>query len=296
MKYPAVEKTAVVTGATGGIGGATARLLRERGWRVWATSRTEEGAARLRGDGFEAGVLDLSDEASCAAAAASVLSWCGGRLGAVVDNAGYGQPGAVEDLSRAALRKQFETNVLGTVDFTNRLLPAMRAAGAGRVVVVSSVVGRIVMPILGAYGASKFALEALGDAWRMELRGGGISVSLVEPGPVATGFRRRCVSEASDGVEREKTAFAELYAKELTQPERTYTRPTDVFRKGPEAVAAKILHALESRRPKARYPVTGAAWLGDWAARFLPTRLRDRILVSGIIGRMGTAAGRDQGK
>ena len=287
MRYPpVVHRTALVTGASSGIGQATARLLRDRGWSVYATSRSAESLAALAADGFETVALDLADEASVAAAAAQVLERTGGKLGAIVDNAGYGQPGALMDLSRSALRAQFETNVLGTIDLTNRLLPALRENGAGRVVVLSSIVGRLVMPLLGAYAASKYALEAAGDAWRLELAPFGISVSLVEPGPIATNFRRRCVSEASSGgLEWDKTPFAALYQKELTQPERTYTRPTDVFRLQPSAVAEKIWHALTSRRPKPRYPVTTAAHLGIWAKALLPTRMVDRILASKIIGR-----------
>lgn len=287
MRYPpVVHRTALVTGASSGIGQATARLLRDRGWSVFATSRSAESLAALAADGFEAVPLDLADEASVAAAAAQVLAKTGGKLGAIVDNAGYGQPGALMDLSRAALRAQFETNVLGTIDLTNRLVPALRENGAGRVVVLSSIVGRLVMPLLGAYAASKYALEAAGDAWRLELAPFGISVSLIEPGPIATNFRRRCVSEASSGgLEWDKTPFSALYQKELTQPERTYTRPTDVFRLQPSAVGEKIWHALTSRRPKPRYPVTTAAHLGVWAKALLPTRLVDRILSSKIIGR-----------
>ena len=287
MRYPpVVHRTALVTGASSGIGQATARLLRDRGWSVYATSRSPESLAALASDGFEAVPLDLADEASVAAAAAQVLAKTGGKLGAIVDNAGYGQPGALMALSRAALRAQFETNVLGTIDLTNRLLPTLRENGAGRVVVLSSIVGRLVMPLLGAYAASKYALEAAGDAWRLELAPFGISVSLIEPGPIATNFRRRCVSEASSGgLEWDKTPFSALYQKELTQPERTYTRPTDVFRLPPSAVAEKVWHALTSRRPKPRYPVTTAAHLGVLAKALLPTRLVDRILSSKIIGR-----------
>ena len=150
---------------------------------------------------------------------------------------------------------------------------------------VSSVVGRVVIPLMGAYCASKFALEAIGDELRMELGPAGISVSLVEPGPIATNFRKRAVSEAGRGLETHRSVFTRQYAKELGGPERTYSRPTDIFRKPPEAVAEKIVHALESRHPRARYPVTGAAWFGEFAARFLPARFKDWMLSSKVIGR-----------
>lgn len=286
MRYPPVaRKAVVVTGASSGIGRATARLLRDRGWLVAPTARKPADLDALRAEGFAPVPLDLASPDSVVAAAAAVPDVLHGPPAAIVDNAGYGQPGAIQDLSRDALRAQFETNVFGTVDFTNRLLPGLRAQGPGRVVVLSSVVGRLVMPILGAYAASKFALEAIGDAWRLELRASRVSVSLVEPGPIATSFRRRCVSEAASGLEKTDTPFRDLYLKELSQPDRTYTRPTDVFRRGPEAVAAKIHHALTSSWPRARYPVTGAAWLGVLAARLLPTRLLDAVIASSVIGR-----------
>ncbi len=285
-RYPLVgEKVAVVTGASTGIGRATARLLKARGWRVFPTARSRTDLDLLRGEGFQPVELDLADSDSVEYAAKEVLELSHGIIGAVVNNAGYGQPGALEDLSRAALRKQFETNVIGTLDFTNRFIPTLRAQKSGRIVIVSSVVGRVVIPFLGAYSASKFALEAIGDGLRMELGPVGVSVSLVEPGPIQTCFRKRVVSEAARGLEMRNSAFAKQYAKELSEPERTYSRPTDVFRKPPEAVARKIVHALESRHPRARYPVTAPAWLGDFAARFFPSRLKDALLASKVIGK-----------
>ena len=285
-RYPLVgEKVAVVTGASTGIGRATARLLKARGWRVFPTARSRTDLDLLRGEGFQPVELDLADSDSVEYAAKEVLELSHGIIGAVVNNAGYGQPGALEDLSRAALRKQFETNVIGTLDFTNRFIPTLRAQKSGRIVIVSSVVGRVVIPFLGAYSASKFALEAIGDGLRMELGPVGVSVSLVEPGPIQTCFRKRVVSEAARGLEMHNSAFAKQYAKELSEPERTYSRPTDVFRKPPEAVARKIVHALESRHPRARYPVTAPAWFGDFAARFFPSRLKDALLASKVIGK-----------
>lgn len=276
---------AVVTGASTGIGRATARLLKSRGWRVFPTARSRTDLDLLRGEGFSPVELDLADPDSVDNAAKEVLELSKGVLGALVNNAGYGQPGALEDLSRSAVRKQFETNVFGTLDFTNRFVPTFRAQGYGRIVLVSSVVGRVAIPLMGAYSASKFALEAMGDVLRMELGPAGISVSLVEPGPIKTNFRRRTVGEAGRGLETRKSVFAEQYARELSEPERTYSRPTDVFSKPPEAVAARIAHALESGWPRTRYPVTGAAWLGDAAARWFPARFRDWLMASKIVGR-----------
>ena len=285
-RYPVVsDKVAVVTGASTGIGRATARMLKARGWRVFPTARSRTDLDLLRGEGFQPVELDLADPDAVEYAAKEVMELSQGMIGAVVNNAGYGQPGALEDLSRSAVRKQFETNVIGTLDFTNRFIPALRARQCGRIVLVSSVVGRVVVPFLGAYSASKFALEAIGDGLRMELGPAGISVSLVEPGPIKSCFRKRVVSEAARGLEMRNSVFAKQYAKELSEPERTYARPTDMFQKPPEAVAKKIVHALESRWPRVRYPVTGVAWFGDFAARFLPARAKDALMASKVIGK-----------
>lgn len=285
-KYPMVEnRTAVVTGASTGIGRATARMLQERGWRVIPTARRRADLDSLQSEGFQPVELDLAEPDSVAQAASSILAATQGRIGAVVDNAGYGQPGALEDLSRATVRKQFETNVLGTLDFTNRFIPAFRAQRCGRIVLVTSVLGRIVIPFMGIYCASKHAVEAIGDGLRMELGPAGIAVAIVEPGPIRTNFRRRAVDEAGQGLDMRNSAFAAQYARELTEPERTYSRPTDVFSKPPEAVARKIVHAMESRWPRARYRITGAAWLGEFAARFLSARAKDRLLVAKVVGK-----------
>ena len=285
-RYPVVsDKVAVVTGASTGIGRATARMLKARGWRVFPTARSRTDLDLLRGEGFQPVELDLADPDSVEYAAKEVMELSQGMIGAVVNNAGYGQPGALEDLSRSAVRKQFETNVIGTLDFTNRFIPALRARQCGRIVLVSSVVGRVVVPFLGAYSASKFALEAIGDGLRMELGPAGISVSLVEPGPIKSCFRKRVVSEAARGLEMRNSVFAKQSAKELSEPERTYARPTDMFQKPPAAVAKKIVHALESRWPRVRYPVTGVAWFGDFAARFLPARAKDALMASKVIGK-----------
>lgn len=285
-RYPSIlERVAVVTGGSSGIGQATARLLKTKGWRVVATARQPADLEALEREGIESIAMDLSRADSVEIAAEDILSRCHGKLGAVVNNAGFGQPGALEDLSRDALRRQFETNLFGMVDFTNRLIPSMRQQGRGRIVLLSSVVGRVAIPFMGAYCASKYAVEAAGDVWRMELANAGISVTLVEPGPIASSFRKRVVGEAHRDLAMETSVFARQYARDWQAEVRTFRRPTDVFRKPPEAVAKVIVRALESRWPKARIPVTGAAWLGVLAARFLPTRWTDAVMASKVIGR-----------
>lgn len=282
--YPAVkEKTVLVTGAGGGIGRAAAKALAAAGWRVFPAARSPEDLDALRAEGFRPVRLDVSDENSVASAVKEVLSLAPEGLGALVNNAGYGVPGAVEDLPRAAWREQFETNVFGAFDLARRFAGTFRRQGFGRIVFVSSVVARVSVPFLGVYSASKAAMEAAADAMRAELAAGGVAVSLVEPGPIATGFRRRCVREGRAALATEESVFRAQYAKELASEVRTFKRPTDVFRAGPEAVAKAIVHALEAKRPRIRYPVTGAAWLGVLADSFLPAWLIDRLMEKKVI-------------
>ncbi|HBA84247.1 MAG TPA: short-chain dehydrogenase [Verrucomicrobia bacterium] len=279
MKYPFVKsRTVLITGCSSGIGLATAHYLRRRGWTVIPTARTYEDLELLKSQRFTPVELDVADSKSILTAVTETLKLTGGTLGALVNNAGYGQPGAIEDLSREAMRAQFETNVFGLQELTNRLIPLFRKEGYGRIVNVSSVLGRIVMPFMGIYCASKYAVEALSDALRVELTGSGISVSIVEPGPIESNFRERAVRQGSE-LDQEQSHFAEGYKQQLSGP-REYKRVTDPFTKPPEAVAEKIHHALEARKPKTRYPVTVPAYAGDWAARFIPDRLRDRLMRS----------------
>ena len=177
----------LITGCSSGIGHAAAHALAARGWRVFATARAEADVERLREEGLEALALDLADSASIEAAVEEVRERTGGRLTALFNNGAYGQPGAVEDLSRAVLREQLETNLLGTHELTTRVLPMMRAQGHGRIVQNSSVLGLAALPYRGAYVCSKFALEGLTDTLRQELTGSGIHISLIQPGPITGG-------------------------------------------------------------------------------------------------------------
>lgn len=280
MKYPPVpEKTVLVTGCSSGIGAATANVLRDAGWTVFPTARKQADLNRLEADGFHPVALDTADEVSVARAAETVLQQVEGRLGGVVNNAGFGQGGAVEDLSREALRYQFEVNLIGMQDLTNRLIPAFRRQGAGRIVNVGSIVGKISLPFFGAYSASKFAMEGLSDAMRVELQPTGISVSVVEPGPIATRFSENAGARADTTLQDPASPFEDLYRKERERREQPGQDRNARFRLPPEAVAEKIRHALESSRPKTRYPVTFPAHLGVVMKRFLPDRFIDWIMI-----------------
>lgn len=265
-----------ITGCSSGIGLAAAREMRDRGWTVWASARKQEDLDRLREEHVHPLQLDVADPDAVAAAANTLRAECGGRLRGVVNNAGFGQPGALEDLDRDHLRRQFEVNVFGLMDLTNRLLPDMIDCGQGRVVHVSSVVGRVALPFMGIYSASKFAVEALADAQRVELHGTGVHISLIEPGPITTRFSRNAVQSGAPALEGGGSRFASLYRRELARrSDREAPKP---FALPPEAVARKIAHALTSSHPRRRYAVTLPAHLGALMSRLAPDALLDFIL------------------
>lgn len=266
----------LVTGCSSGIGLHVACGLAARGWRVFATARKPADVERLAGLGLESLQLDLDDSESIAAAVDAVLERTGGRLDALFNNGAYGQPGAVEDLRREVLRAQFETNVFGTLELTNRVLPAMRAAGAGRIVQNSSVLGLVALPYRGAYNASKFALEGLTDTLRLELAGSGVHVSLVEPGPIVSRFRDNAHAAFRRNIDAEASVHRDTYR--AMERRLTKAGPAAPFTLGPEAVLAKVIHALESPRPRARYYVTFPTHLFATLKRLLPHRGLDAVL------------------
>lgn len=280
MNFPPVqERSVLVTGCSTGIGLATARFLRARGWRVWPTARKPADLERLRTEGFDPLELDVGDSDSVKRAIETILQRGDGRLGGLVNNAGYGQPGAVEDLTRDALRRQFEVNVFGLQELTNGFIPVFRRQGFGRIVNVGSVVGRIALPFMGAYSASKFALAALTSALRVELRGTGIAVSLIEPGPIATAFSQNAVRAGRERLRADGSAFASFYQEQLRRESAPDDQPGP-FCRPPEDVARVIAHALESRRPRRRYPVTLPAHFGAFMARHAPEWVIDALLAA----------------
>lgn len=266
----------LITGCSSGIGHHAAHALKARGYRVFATARKQEDVARLHDEGLESLHLDLVDSASIQAAVADILAATGGTLDALFNNGGYGQPGAVEDLSRDAVRAQFETNVFGGIELTNAVIPVMRRQGHGRIVQNSSVLGFAALPFRGAYTASKYALEGFYDTLRLELADTGIQVSLIEPGPIASRFRANAFAVYQRSIDVERSAFRDTYRA----MERRLTRqgPAAPFTLGPEAVTEKLLHALESPRARPRYFVTFPTYLFGTLKRLLPTRGLDWVL------------------
>lgn len=273
-------KTILITGCSSGIGLCCAQGLRERGYRVFATARKPEDVALLKAGGFESLRLDLADSDSIRAAVEQVLAATGGELFALFNNGAYGQPGAVEDLRREVLREQFETNLFGTHELTRWVIPVMRRQGYGRIVQNSSVLGFAAMAYRGAYNASKYALEGLSDTLRLELKGSGVYVSLVEPGPILSRFRDNAYAMYLKNIDPEPSFHRARY---LAMEARLQKQgPAVPFTLGPEAVLEKVLLALEAKRPKARYYVTFPTYLFGYLKRILPDRALDWVL-----GRVG---------
>lgn len=275
----AMARTVLITGCSSGIGLDAARGLKARGWRVFATCRKESDCATLREEGLESFPLDYADEASIAAAVEECLSRSGGTLDALFNNGAFACPGAVEDLPRAALREIYETNLFGYHDLTRRVIPAMRAQGHGRIVNCSSVLGLVALKWRGAYVSTKFAMEGLTDVLRIEMRGTGIEVVLIEPGPITSRIRQNAIPHFEKWIDWENSARAEEYRSLRA---RLYEeRGPDRFELPASAVTKALIHALESGRPKPRYYVTTPTHLMGLARRILPTRALDWLIAKG---------------
>jgi NAD(P)-dependent dehydrogenase (short-subunit alcohol dehydrogenase family) len=270
-------KSVLITGCSTGIGACVARGLAARGWHVFASARKPEDVARLRAEGLDSLVLDLNDSASIRAAVAAVFEQTGGKLDALFNNGGFGQVGAVEDLTRDALREQFETNLFGWVELTNLVIPAMRRQGHGRIVMNSSVLGYAALSYRGAYSAAKFALEGLTDTLRHELHGSGIHVALVEPGPITSRFRENCLPHFERHIDWRNSVHRAQYETQMARLNKP--GPAAPFTLPPEAVLGKVVHALENASPRPRYPVTVPSVAFWWLKRLLPIRAMDWVLL-----------------
>jgi NAD(P)-dependent dehydrogenase (short-subunit alcohol dehydrogenase family) len=272
----APARNILITGCSSGIGLCVAQGLHARGWRVFASARKTEDVERLQQLGLEALPLDLADSMSIHTAMDELLRRSGGTLDALFNNGAYGQPGAVEDLSRAALREQFETNLFGTHELTCRAIEVMRRQGHGRIIHNSSVLGLVALPFRGAYNASKFALEGLTDTLRLELHGSGIHVCLIEPGPIISRFRANAMQMYRQNIDADTSFFCTTYKR--MENRLTREGPAAPFTLPPEAVLAKVIHALESPRPRTRYYVTFPTYLFGTLKRLLPTSALDWVL------------------
>lgn len=273
MSSPAI----LISGCSSGIGYKAAKALKNRGYRVFAGARKDSDVERLSALELESLPLDLDDSKSINAVVDEVLSRTNGKLYALFNNGAYGQPGAVEDLRREVLRAQLETNLLGWLELTNRLIPVMRAQGQGRIIQNSSVLGLVALPFRGAYNCSKFALEGLTDTLRMELKGTGIYVCLIEPGPIESRFRANALHALERNIDIESSVHKKKYRSNIRRLKKQ--GPAMPFTLPPEAVIKKLIKALESRRPKPRYYVTLPTHFLGLLRRALPTRQLDRLLL-----------------
>ncbi|NUT36754.1 MAG: oxidoreductase [Hamadaea sp.] len=271
-------KVAIVTGASSGIGEATARHLQQLGYTVYAAARRVDRMTALHHDGIRIKRLDVTDDASMTAFVGEVIAETG-RIDALINNAGYGSYGAVEDVPLAEARRQFDVNVFGLARLTQLVLPHMRRQGGGRVVNVSSIGGKIYEPLGGWYHATKFAVEGLSDSMRVELAPFGIDVVVVEPGAIRTewgGIAADSVLEVSG-----QTAYADqaqLIGGMLTAMENNRMVSP------PEVIAKAIGKAVTARRPRTRYAVGGGAKPILFLRRILSDRAFDRAIVAAFRG------------
>ena len=271
-------RSVLITGCSSGIGYDAAKRLTTRGWRVFATCRKDEDCKKLQGEGLESFRLDYQDEGSIESALKETLSRTGGTLDALFNNGAFAIPGAVEDISRDALREIFEANLFGYHDLTRRVIPTMRSQGHGRIVNCSSVLGFVTMKWRGAYNSTKFALEGLTDTMRMEFSGTPIKIILIEPGPISTRIRENSRAPFEKWVDWENSAFAHKYRNQIMPRLYAGDLPKDPGELPPEAVTSKLIHAIESPNPRPRYYVTTPTYMAAFMKKVLPTRALDRFL------------------
>jgi NAD(P)-dependent dehydrogenase (short-subunit alcohol dehydrogenase family) len=268
------SKAVLITGCSSGIGYATAVGLAQDGWKVYATARRPESIAELKDKGCETLALDVTDEASMQAAVDAVIE-AEGAVGVLVNNAGYSQSGAVETVPLDQVRRQFETNVFGLVRMCQLVLPGMRDQHYGKIVNIGSMGGKLTFPGGGFYHATKYAVEALSDALRFEVRGFGVDVILIEPGLITTNFGDAATATVTHEEEGPYAHFNKRVANLTT---KAYNGPMAKLGAGPEAVAGTIAKAISAGRPKARYPVTLSARLLINQRRFTPDPVWDLMM------------------
>jgi len=270
------SKTIFITGCSTGIGYTSAVELKKRGYRVICSARKDSDVLHLQEQGFESLQLDLADSNSIKQAVKQLIELTDGRIDGLFNNGAFGQPGAVEDLTRDVLRNQFETNFFGTHELTNLIIPLMRKQGHGRILYNSSILGFVAMKYRGAYNASKFALEGLVDTLRIELYDTNIQLCLIEPGPITSQFRKNAFALYKKNI-NPASSFHKLTYKAMEErlqkegPAAPFTLPA-------EAVAEKVIHALESKNPKIRYYVTFPTYLFGFLKRILPMAWLDILL------------------
>ena len=282
-----VSKAVLVTGCSTGIGRATAERLVQGGFDVFATARRPETLEQLKGLGCRTLAVDVTDEESMVRAVRSVVE-ATGAVGVLVNNAGYAEYGPVEETPVDALRRQLETNVVGLTRLTQLVLPEMRAQGWGRIINLSSIAGRISFPGCAYYSASKYALEAITDALRFEVRPFGVAVSLIEPGAIKTAFDEAAVARLHANT-REGSPY-ETYNEGMAKTvARAYEGGMSAKAGRPNDVAKVIERAIRARRPRSRYRVGAGVPMMLATRKLLPDRTLDLVLRSQFASPSGTA-------
>lgn len=271
-----MAKTVFISGCSSGIGFYLAKALYDKGYQVIASCRKSEDVKQLQTLGIYTLKMDVNDNASITKAVNQLIEYTQGKLDVLINNAGYGQAGALEDISREVMLKQFQTNVFGLHELTRQIIPIMRAQGSGRIINISSILGLVSLPFRGAYNASKYAVEGLSDTLRLELEPSGIWVSSIQPGPIDSKFRDSAVDNSLKVIDIESSFFKPHYQKMLLEYKQK--KKNSKMTQGPEAVFKQVVHAIESRKPKPSYPVTSAAQLLKLARRILPIRWLHRLL------------------
>ena len=274
MDETSTVKTVLITGCSSGIGFCLAHGLREAGYRVFATARKENDITKLKVLGFDAFLLDLSSSNSIKTAIYELFQKTD-SLYALINNGAYGQSGALEDISRNALEKQFQANVFGWHELTNLILPSMKEKNIGRIVYISSVLGFVAMPYRGSYVASKFAIEGLVGTLRLELKKTKIKLSLIQPGPIESKFRENAFLAFKENVDPSNSDYQKEYK---TMIQRLNSDKNVQFTLPPESVLRCVLHALGSKVPKNHYRVTFPTKLFAFLCRILPSSWMDNIL------------------
>jgi short-subunit dehydrogenase len=273
-----MQKSILITGCSSGIGLAAATILQKKGYRVFATARKEADVKKLQTLGLESYLLNVNDSNSIRTVLADILTKTNGTLGALFNNAGYGQTGAIEDLNRDLMREQFETNVFGPMELIIQILPIMRKQGYGRIIQNTSILGVIAMPYYGAYNASKFALEGFSNTLRQELQGTSIYVSIIAPGPIKTQFRENAFNTYKDTVPYEQSVHSERYQTIENYFANSHEKHPP-FTVTPDKVVDKLIDVLESSKPKAHYYIGIPAHVFAWLRRLLPDVVLDKILI-----------------
>ncbi len=271
-----ISKAVLITGCSTGIGRATAEHLAGKGWTVYATARNLATVEDLASRGCKTLVLDVCNDASIYAAV-QAIEQAEGAVGVLINNAGYGQEGAVEEVPMEQVRRQFETNVFGLVRLTQLVLPGMRRQGWGKIVNLSSMGGKLTFPGGGFYHATKHAVEALSDALRFEVKGFGIDVVVIEPGPIKTRFGDTAI-DSIGGAKEPASPYTAFNATLAAKVREAYEGPMAMMAAGPDAVARVIERAITARKPRTRYPVTAAARLLMGLRRWMPDGAFDAFL------------------